>query len=161
MNLSTLRHEPREQVPGSFTSSCMRITFCFCLQHAGVLFAACNSFVCSVREFCLQRVILLFAAYWSFVCSVQKFCLQRVVLLFAACRSFVCNVLEFCLTIAREFCLQCVILLLVACMYFFNSFFFVCTIQEIIFFTCYLCLQGIFLFAVFSLCESSVPCGPP
>ena len=31
----------------------------FCLQCAGVLFAACNSFVCSVPEFCLQRVILL------------------------------------------------------------------------------------------------------
>ena len=104
-------------------------------------------------EFCLQHAAVLFA--------VRKFCLQRVVHLFAACRSFVCSVLEFCL--------QCAGVLFAACNsfacsvhVFFYSFFFVCTIQEIIFFTCYLCLQGIFLFAVFSLCDlSGVPCGPP
>ena len=39
------RDETRSQ---SFTSSCARSTFCFCLQRAGVLFAACGSFVCSV-----------------------------------------------------------------------------------------------------------------
>ena len=47
------------------------------LQRAGVLFAACNSFVCSVPEFCLQRVILLLVVcmyflQFLFVCSVQE-----------------------------------------------------------------------------------------
>ena len=70
----------------------------FCLQCAGVLFAACNYFVCSVLEFCL--------------CSVLEFCLQCAGVLFAARNSFVCSVLEFCL--------QRVILLLVVCMYFFT-----------------------------------------
>ena len=57
-------------------------------------FAAFNYFVCSVVEFCLQcagvclqRVILLFAACWSCVCSVREFRLQRVIVLFAACNS--------------------------------------------------------------------------
>ena len=57
-----------------------------------------------------------------------------------------------------EFCLQRVILLLVVHIRFY-SFFFVCSVQEMTFSTCYLCLQGIFLFAVFSLCESGVPLG--
>ena len=57
-------------------------------QYFLLLFAACWSFVCSVREFCLQRVILLFAACSSFVCSVPE-------VLFAACWSFVCSVREF------------------------------------------------------------------
>ena len=35
--------------------------FWFCLQCAGVLFAACNSFVCSVLEFCLQCAGVLLA----------------------------------------------------------------------------------------------------
>ena len=116
----------------------------FSLQCAGLLFAACNSFVCSVLEFCLQCAGVLFAVCWSFVCSVRKFCLQHVGVLFAVRCSFVCSV--------REFYLQRV---------FFYSFFFVCSVEEVIFLTCYLCLQGIFLFAMFSLCESSVPSGPP
>ena len=66
--------------------------FWFCLQCAGVLFAACNSFVCSVLEFCLQCAGVLFAAYNSFVCSVLELCLQRVILLFAAYWSCVCSV---------------------------------------------------------------------
>ena len=45
----------------------------FCLQRAGVLFVACWSFVCSVREFRLQRAGVLFAACNSFVCSVPGF----------------------------------------------------------------------------------------
>ena len=49
---------------------------------------ACNSFVCSVLEFCLQRAGVSFAACWSFVCSVQEFCLQRVILLLVVCMYF-------------------------------------------------------------------------
>ena len=67
-----------------------------------------------------------------------EFCLQCAGVLFAACNSFACSV-HIC----------------------FYSFFFVCSVQEMTFLTCYLCLQGIFLFTVFSLCESGVPCGPP
>ena len=85
--------------------------FCFCLLWE-FLFAACWSFVCSVREFCLQLVILLFAACWSFVCNVREVCLQRVILLIASWWSFVCS--------ARESCLKRVILLLVVCIYLFT-----------------------------------------
>ena len=140
-----MSYENQEKRSQSFTSSCARITFAvvrnmpeFCLQCAGVLFAACWSFVSSVREFRLQRAGVLFAACWSFVCSVLEFRLQRAGVLFAACNSFACSVYVF-----------------------FYSFFFVCFVQERIFLTRYLCLQGIYLFAVFSLCENGVPCGPP
>ena len=121
-----------------------------------------------MREFCLKRVVLLFAACWSFVCSVPEFSLQCAKVLFAACRSFVCGVPEFlfaaCWSFARsvrELSLQRVILLVVVCIYFFQFLFCLqCAGDD--FLTCYLCLQGIFfLFAVFSLCESGVPCGPP
>ena len=119
-----LRDETRSQ---SFTSSCTRSTFCFCLQRAGVLFAACGSFVCSELEFRLQRARVLFAACRSLVCSVRKFCLQREVLLFAACSSFVCSVPEFLFAACwsfvcsvREFSLQRVILLVVVCMFFYT-----------------------------------------
>ena len=150
--------EPWDKVPVLYVILCAQY-FCFFLRCVGVLFAAynsfvqavCWSFVCSVREFCLQRVILLFAACWSFVCSVQEFCLQGVILLFAVRNSFVGSVLEFCL--------QCAGVLFAACNsfacsvhVFFYSFFFVSSVQEMIFLACYLCLQGIFLFAVFSLC---------
>ena len=66
---------------------------------------------------------------WS--CNVHRsFVLQCARVLFAACNSaFACSVHEF-----------------------FLQFFFVCSVQEVIFLTCYLCLQGIFLFAVLSLC---------
>ena len=130
---SAMNHENHETRSPSFTSSCARSTFCFCLQRAGVLFAACSSFVCSVLEFCLQRAGVLFAACRSLVCSVRKFCLQRVVLLFAACWSFVCSV--------REFCLQRVILLFAAC------WSFVCSVREF-------CLQRIIL--LFAACWSFV-----
>ena len=69
----------------------------FCLQCAGVSFAACWSFVSSVLEFCLQCAGVLFAACNSFVCSVSEFCLQRVILLLVVCMYF----LQFL------FCLQC------------------------------------------------------
>ena len=116
MNLSTLRHEPREprdKVPVLY--DILRA------QYFLLLFAACGSFVCSVREFCLQRVgvlsvcsvlelclqcaKVLFAACSSFVCSVQEFCLQRAGVLFAACSSFACSVHVFFLQFL--FCLQC------------------------------------------------------
>ena len=72
--------------------------FCFCLQCAGVSFAACNSFVCRVQFFLqflsrLQRVIRLlvvciFFYRFFFVCSVREFCLQCAVLLLAVCIFF-------------------------------------------------------------------------
>ena len=61
--------------------------------------------------------------------------MQRAGVLFAACNSSACSVHVL-----------------------FYSFFFVCSVQEMTFLTCYLCSQGIFSFAVFSLCESDVPC---
>ena len=91
--------QPRDKVPVLYVILCAQY-FCFCLQCAEILFAACWSFVCSVREFCLLRVILLFAACGSFVCSLRESRLQRVIVLFAACNSFVCSVLEFCLQCA-------------------------------------------------------------
>ena len=111
-----------------------------------LLFAACGNFVCSVRKFCLEREILLLAVsklFYSFflVCSVRQFCLQRVILLLVMCTLFTVGFFFVCSV--REFCLQCA--------YFF-SFFFVCSVLELIFSTCSLCLQGFFLFAVFSLC---------
>ena len=100
---SAMNHENHETRSQSLTSSCARSTFCFCLQRVVLLFAACWSFVCSVRKFCLQRVVLLFAAWWSFVCSVLEFCLQCAGVLFAACNSFACSVHVFFYSF---FCLQ-------------------------------------------------------
>ena len=62
----------------------------FCLQHAGILFAVCNSFACSELIFLqllsyLQRVGVLFAVYNSFACSVHIFFYSFL---------FVCSVLE-------------------------------------------------------------------
>ena len=108
----------------------------FCLQCAGVSFAACWSFVCSVLEFCLQCAGVLFAACRSFVCSVPEFCLQRAGVLFAACNSFACSVHVF-----------------------FYSFFFVCSVQEMTFLTCYSCLQGIFYFQCYLFVKAVSPVG--
>ena len=79
--------EPRDKVPVLYVILRAQY-FWFCLQCAGVLFAACWSFVCSVREFCLQRIILSFAARWNFVCSVREFCFQRVILFLVVCMYF-------------------------------------------------------------------------
>ena len=58
-----------------------------CSVRKFLFFAAFNYFVCSVVEFCLQCAGVLFAACWSCVCSVREFRLQRVIVLFAACNS--------------------------------------------------------------------------
>ena len=69
------------------------------------------------------------AVHFAFVCSVLEFCLQCAGVKFAACNSLGCSVHVFL-----------------------YSFFFVCSVQEMIFLTCYLCLQGIFFIcSVFSL----------
>ena len=82
-----------------------------------------------MREFCLQRAGGLFAACWSFVCSVLEFCLQRAGVLFAACNSFACSVHVF-----------------------FYNFFFVCSVQELIFFdVLFIFARTFFLCSVFSL----------
>ena len=146
------KHEIRSQ---SFTSSCAQY-FRFCLQCAEAflqrvipLFAACGSVICSVRKF-----LFFFAAFNYFVCSVVEFCLQcagvclqRVILLFAACWSCVCSV--------REFRLQRVIVLFAACnslawsvhVPFLQFLFFVCSVQELIFFwrVIYACKEYFYL----------------
>ena len=118
MNQFCEPREPRDKVPVLYVILRAQY-FWFCLQCAGVLFAACNSFVCSVLEFCLQCAGVLFAAYNSFVCSALELCLQCEGVLFPACNSFSCSMHVF-----------------------FYSFFFVCSVQEMICLTCYLCLQG-------------------
>ena len=67
---SAMNHKNHETRSQSFTSSCARITFAFvrsmpefCLQCAGVLFAACNSFACSVNVY--------FHSFFL-VCSMQE-----------------------------------------------------------------------------------------
>ena len=130
--------EPRDTVPVLYVI--LRVQyFCFCLQRAGVLFAACNSFACSE---------LIFVQFFL-VCSVREFCLQRVILLLVVCTFstvrffFVCSV--------REFCLQCAILLLVVCLFFYSSLF-VCSMLELIFFDVFFMFERIFFIcSVFSL----------
>ena len=87
-------------------------------------------------EFCLQCAGVLFAAYNSFVCSALKLCLQCEGVLFPACNSFSCSMHVF-----------------------FYSFFFVCSVQEVICLTYYLCLQGIFYLQGFLFVKAVSPVG--
>ena len=87
-------------------------------------------------EFCLQCAGVLFAAYNSFVCSALELCLQCEGVLFPACNSFSCSMHVF-----------------------FYSFFFVCSVQEVICLTYYLCLQGIFYLQGFLFVKAVSPVG--
>ena len=84
----------------------------------------------------MQCAGVLFAAYNSFVCSALKLCLQCEGVLFPACNSFSCSMHVF-----------------------FYSFFFVCSVQEVICLTYYLCLQGIFYLQGFLFVKAVSPVG--